>query len=298
MGSTNILLWDPNLSNAESDAAYVADSQRSGGALTDAILPSPLANKAWYQFSAMASGLATALANKGYVVNDAPFVDLVAVLSNIVTDADLVSSLVNVSYATSVNFNAATSTGFYLSLTGNVSTATLTNTSSGQLLIFIIAQDATGGRTFPWPSQLNTTAICPQPNSTSVQMFKVLTNGTTIVPVTPLIWLTSSGLVVQPGAVVNAITTSGNVPNGFGYLTEQVDVSSGNVTRYLYSAIGTGGFIVNGKNLPGSPAALLNTLTYVPIVGGQTIDGFPNYQVNPYDSISFQSNGANGFIII
>jgi hypothetical protein len=293
--STNFLQWDSSLQNAETDSTYLADTTRSGGALTDAILASPLFNKFAYQQAIMSTALATMLVDKGYTILDSNFASLVAALTNIVTNADLEASIIQVAYATSVTFNAAQATGFDLTLTGNVSASTLTNTSPGQLLVFVIAQDGTGGRTFPWPASLpGTSAICPQPLSITTQVFKVRWGGT-LVPVTPALWITASGIVIQPPAQVTQITTSGNVSNQYSVQTEQCDASSGSLTRILFTAVGFSGYVVNGKNLPTLPAGITNTVTYQP-QGGQTIDGFSNYQVNPYNSLSFTSNGANWII--
>lgn len=296
MASSNFLVWDPPLINAETDPSYLADTTRSGGALTNAILPSPLFNKFAYQVSTFVAAFSTMLVNKGYSPLDSNFANLVAVLTNVKTSADFSASIVTVPWASSIAFDASTSSGFDLTLTGNVVTSSLINTTPGQLLTFIFAQDSTGSRTFSWPTNLYPAnpfvAICPQPNSISVQQFMVRVGGT-IVPTTPLLWLTSSGLLLPPSAAsVQLVTTSGNVSNQFSEITEQVNSTSGPIVRTLYTAIGYAGFKVNGKNL----GNILNTVTYV-TTGGQTIDGFPNYQVNPYNSITFQSNGANWIII-
>ncbi len=41
-----------------------------------------------------------------------------------------------------------------MTLTGNVTSSTLVNATAGQRLLFIVCQDATGNRTFAWPTQM------------------------------------------------------------------------------------------------------------------------------------------------
>src|SRR5258708_5601355 len=88
MGSTNFLQWNNASANQENDAAYAADSLRTGGAATNAPFPSPTANKLFYQVSTAIAALMQAMANKGYVVSDANLTTLIAVLANIRTIAD------------------------------------------------------------------------------------------------------------------------------------------------------------------------------------------------------------------
>jgi hypothetical protein len=87
--STNLLVWNPGAANQEDDATYAADVQRSGGATTDAIFASPLANKLFYQLSTFCAAFAQALVAKGYTVSDANLAALQAVLSNVLTNADM-----------------------------------------------------------------------------------------------------------------------------------------------------------------------------------------------------------------
>lgn len=293
---TNFLQWNPLGNNQESDSLYNSDSLRSGGATSGAILPSPTDNKFRFQTGAFVAAFAQMMVNKGFTINDAPFSNLVAVLTNVKTSADFAASMIQVPYATSVTFNAAQSSGFDLTLTGNVASSSLTSTSVGQILSFVISQDATGGRTFPWPSQLTPTGqICSTPLSTSVQLFQVRFGGA-IVPIAPMLWITASGIVLQPTGAVVGISTSGTVSNAYAEITEVVNCSAGSVTRSLYSAIGTAGFKVNIKRAPGDTSS--NNLMVQPLVPGQTIDGFPSFgPIAPYNSLSFQSDGAN-FILI
>lgn len=297
-GSTNFLTFNPAANNQENDATYNTDITRTGGVLLDQILPSPLANKMWFQSAQFISAFCTMMADKGFSPMDGAgvgggFNALVAVLTNVKTSADFTASIVLVPYATSITFDANLGSGFDLTLTGNVSASTLINQAPGDIFTFIIAQDATGGRTFAWPPSLVGTApICPLPNSVTVQQFIVRVAGQ-IVPTEPMIWLTSGGVVLPPpiGSVVQ-ISTSGNITNIFPFLTEIVNATSGPITRTLYSAVGFTGYQVNVKNL----GSLTNTVLVV-TSAGQTIDGFANFSVAPYNSITFQSTGANWILI-
>lgn len=98
MATTNFKQWNPTGANIESDATYTADSQRSGGAGSGSIFASALANKLFFQLTVFVTALATALVNKGYSPNDgsasfgSALANLVAVLANIITNADLQNS--------------------------------------------------------------------------------------------------------------------------------------------------------------------------------------------------------------
>src|SRR5581483_3726540 len=59
-------------------------------------------------------------------------------------------------YSATPTFTAAsnTATSFLITLTGNVTSSTLAGASTGQLLTFNVCEDATGGRTFVWPTTI------------------------------------------------------------------------------------------------------------------------------------------------
>lgn len=84
---TNFLQWNPSQVNQESDASYLTDTQRVGGAVAG-IFPSQLANKLFYQVSTFVAALATALVNKGYEMQDTSLATLVTAMANILTKAD------------------------------------------------------------------------------------------------------------------------------------------------------------------------------------------------------------------
>jgi hypothetical protein len=61
---------------------------------------------------------------------------------------------------------------FLMTLTGNVTSSSVTNPTAGQTITFVITQDGTGGRTFAWPPNFKgASAIAPDASSVSVQSF-------------------------------------------------------------------------------------------------------------------------------
>jgi hypothetical protein len=77
-----------------------------------------------------------------------------------------------ISFSATPVFNAAASSAFTITLTGNVTSSSVTNPTPSQRIAFIITQDATGGRTFAWPPNFKgASAISPDANSVSVQEF-------------------------------------------------------------------------------------------------------------------------------
>ena len=87
-GSSNFLQWNNGKVNQESDATYLADAQRTGGAPTNSTFASPLGNKLFYQLSTWVTAMAAMLAAKGYAVSDASLSTLSATLAAIITSAD------------------------------------------------------------------------------------------------------------------------------------------------------------------------------------------------------------------
>ena len=69
-------------------------------------------------------------------------------------------------------FDAAGSSSFEITLTGNVTSSTLANTLPGEFITFIIKQDGAGGHTFVWPTNiLGASTIDATVNSVNVQSF-------------------------------------------------------------------------------------------------------------------------------
>ena len=85
---------------------------------------------------------------------------------------------VSISFSSTPSFDASVASTFDMTLTGNVTSSTLINTSTGQIITFILAQDSTGGRTFAWPSNVNNaTDVSSSANSVTIQSFIARSNG-------------------------------------------------------------------------------------------------------------------------
>jgi hypothetical protein len=70
-----------------------------------------------------------------------------------------------VTFSSTPTFDVSLGNTQKLTLTGNVTSSTLSNASAGQTINFVICQDATGGRTFVWPTNfLNAPSINSGPN--------------------------------------------------------------------------------------------------------------------------------------
>jgi len=77
---------------------------------------------------------------------------------------------------------------FNLVLTGNVTSSTCLAPQAGQIVVFQIQQDATGGRSFTWPTNVkNPGIINPAANSTTVQAFIADATGN-LFPLGPQTW--------------------------------------------------------------------------------------------------------------
>ena len=99
-GTTNFLVFDEPATNAQSDATYLADAMRTGGATVGALLPSALFNKLMLQCSIFVAAFCTALAAKGISTSDADFTNLVAALANVLTTGDAPVVSTQISYNT------------------------------------------------------------------------------------------------------------------------------------------------------------------------------------------------------
>jgi hypothetical protein len=69
-------------------------------------------------------------------------------------------------------FDASAGTSFTITLTGNVTSSSVTNPTAGETITFIITQDGTGGRTFVWPANFKGASnIGTDANNVSLQSF-------------------------------------------------------------------------------------------------------------------------------
>jgi hypothetical protein len=81
-------------------------------------------------------------------------------------------------------FDALASSSFIITLTGNVTVPSIVNMKPGQLVAFVIKQDAVGGRAFPWPANVFGAAdIGTGPNEITSQLF--LSDGVNLYAQTP-----------------------------------------------------------------------------------------------------------------
>ena len=178
MATSSFLQFNPTAANQETDAAYLTDATRTGGAGVGAIWPSVSANKTLYQVSTAIAALMQMMANKGFTVSDASLAALTVQLANILTTADVQSGLQSVSWASSIALNAARYNGFEISLTGN-STLSISGQTVGQVIVLLFSQDGTGGHTITYPGNIVGGAQ-PDPSVSTIsgQIFKVNAVGT------------------------------------------------------------------------------------------------------------------------
>lgn len=77
-----------------------------------------------------------------------------------VSAGDLETALVigttAVTFTSTPTFDSSTASYFSITLSGNVTSSTISNASDGRIIYFNICQDATGGRTFTWPASVLT----------------------------------------------------------------------------------------------------------------------------------------------
>ena len=173
MGSTNFLPFNEAQANMETDAQYLIDATRTGGAGVDAEWPSPSANKTLYQGSGGVYSIMKMMANKGFTTNDTNLGTLTAVMANILTTADVPGNLQVLPWASSWSLNAAAYQGFQIALQGTTS-LTFTGQTAGELVALLFVQDGAGGHTVVYPSNVVGGAQPdPTPTVTSMQVFKV-----------------------------------------------------------------------------------------------------------------------------
>jgi hypothetical protein len=94
-----------------------------------------------------------------------------AVSARSIVPADL-PGLNAVAFSATPTFDASISDSFSMTLTGNVTSSTISNATAGQTITFILKQDGTGNRRFAWaPNVKGPSPISPDANSFSVQAF-------------------------------------------------------------------------------------------------------------------------------
>src|SRR3954452_7381097 len=130
------------------------------------------------------------------------------------TDCRL-GTLTTVAFSATPTFDASTAASFKLTLTGNVTSSTLSNAVAGEPISFEICQDGVGNRTFVPPANvLNMGTIVSTASACSTQEFWF--DGSNAVSAGPM---QSSGGSIIPGTLsVAGTSTLANVNLGAGNL--------------------------------------------------------------------------------
>lgn len=227
-GTTNVQQWNPTAANQETDAQYLADSQRAGGATNPSVFDATLANKLFYQVTTYLDALFTAFANKGFTTSDSNLSTLTAECANFLTTADVLPAVQVVAYAASLTLNAAAANGFYVTaMTGNLTITAVNGLTSGQLVVLYYQQDAVGGRTVTFPATM-VGAQQPDPaaSSVSAQLFGYDSATSKLRAIGPLV--SNNGTFVSGTLSAAALTLSSGAPNGY--------VLTGNGTTFAPAA--------------------------------------------------------------
>lgn len=203
-GTTNLQQWNPTAVNQETDAQYLADAQRAGGATDPSLFASLLANKVFYQSSTYLFALFTAFANKGFTTSDSNASTLTAQCANFLTTADVRPNLQVLAYAPNITLDASLATGFEIGNMAGPCAITIVNYQFGDNIIVMLAQDTVGGRTVTWASPvLGGSQPDPTPGVVSVQMFKA-DSASHLLAVTPMYSFVNGIVSSQIGAVLPA----------------------------------------------------------------------------------------------
>lgn len=165
--------------NVDTQANFIGSGYQQNG-FSAGLAQSKQANKAWRQASMIAAAVANFIANTLHqnVPDDGNLANLITQLTSAITAIAAGAAspqVIVVAFTASPTFTcpAILNVNFEITLTGNVVGSTLANPLPGQLITFIIHQDATGGRTFVWPANVPGANIDPGISATSVQMFIV-----------------------------------------------------------------------------------------------------------------------------
>jgi len=134
---------------------------------------------------------------------------------------------------------------FTITLTGNVTSSTLSGCGAGQQLGFVITQDGAGNRTHVWPTGFsNVTTITAQASYTTSQYF--VWDGSNAQPM--------GSAMVYNGSAMSVLTNAGTVNNaglqmgintGRGLYMASTDILTAATAGAQRAATTTGGFIVD-----------------------------------------------------
>lgn len=148
-----------------------------GNGFTAGIADSSQLNKVWRQSSFVAASIAEFIVQQ-LGVNVLDDGDLATFTSNL-TDAIIQAAHsgdvpVVVAYSATPVFDCSLGDRFEITLTGNVTSSTLTNLSPGQIVVIKVKQDSTGARSFVWPTNVVGGAVVdPTVSADTVQILYV-----------------------------------------------------------------------------------------------------------------------------
>lgn len=167
-------------SNVDTQDAYLNSGYQTQGFMNGVAWPYQF-NKVLRQASVIIAAIATFISNMLNIdlIDDGVLTTLVANFTRAVRQASFGHILI--AYAPAAVIDATQGVSFEFMLTGNMAPSLL-NLSPGQPLTFIIRQDPVGGHTFTAPAGLPLADISLTANDTSIQTFRVLNDGVTIVP--------------------------------------------------------------------------------------------------------------------
>lgn len=166
--------------NVESQASYAGDAS-TGAGFSAGVAASAKCNKVWRQGAFVAHCVSQFIVNVLSVSTPDDGDDTTWVanfIKAIKKTFNNVHTPVIVAFSATPTFDCSLGDTFEITLTGNVTSSTISNAVAGQRLLFCIIQDGTGGRTFAWSgSALGSGAIDPGINARSVQEFYVANDG-------------------------------------------------------------------------------------------------------------------------
>ncbi len=208
-GTTNLLQWNPTASNQETDAQYLADSQRSGGATNPSVFEAELANKAFFQWSTYLTALFQAFANKGYTTSDSNLSSLTAQCANFLTSADVKPVMTTVAYSPTPTFNCALANGFRFELGGNVTASTLINVPpQGVVITFFIVSQSPGNYFFVWPGQMFGTRSVQFDSSDNLLCQQFVSDGSSLYPAETFLNVLATRVTAAQSTASSAASTA------------------------------------------------------------------------------------------
>jgi len=166
--------------NADSQATYLAALAALGypstGFNTGTAFANQL-NKVWRQGTAGSAVMGEFVKQFGLDFLDAGSLSTLLANFNTAVKQAAGQTAQVVTFSATPVFDCSKGLKFEITLTGNVTSSTLTNVPNGASLTFMIKQDGTGGRTFVPPGSLPIDTIDPTANAASIQSFEVSSTG-------------------------------------------------------------------------------------------------------------------------